>query len=285
MNKLLLSNNKYLVWDEYGAPNGEPVFYFHGALGSRLEAETADSIAEDLGIRLIISDRPGYGDSDPQDNFELLDWPDMILQLANKLNINKFSIIGFSLGSNFALACAHCIPDRLLSISLIASLAPYETEVMQKHISADFKPLYDLALTNKEAALQQVSQMATSPEDIYTSVYSSLSECDKTLFDIEHIQTHYKKSLTLAFKNGVLGLINDLQNITRPWQFDLDNIELPIDVWHGRDDASVGYAIGEYVSRKLKNSSFHPQDNSGHYFIFDKWNDILKSLKLRAPLT
>lgn len=279
MNQLLLSNNKQLAWNEYGVPDGEPVFYFHGAIGSRREAKAADKIANNLGIRLIAPERPGYGDSDPQDNFKLLDWPSLVLQLANKLNINQFSIIGFSVGSNYALACAHSIPERLSKLTLVGGLAPYQTEVMQKHISPDFKPLYDLSLYDEDAALQQMSEMAASPEGLFNIIHSTLSLCDKTLFEQDHIRTHYKRSIYLAIKNSVFGCANDIYNLTRPWQFDLAEINLPVNIWHGRNDKLIGYAIGEYLSTKLTNSSFYSQDDSGHYFLFDKWHDILKSIK------
>lgn len=282
MNMLDLSNGYQLAWNKYGESNGEAIFYFHGLPGSRLEAQAADAIANDLGIQLICPERPGYGDSNLLDNFRLLDWPAVVSQLADKLNLERISILGFSVGCNYALACAHSIPKRLSKISLIGGLAPYQTEVMQNQISADFKPLYDLSLADENAALQQVTQMGTSPEDLFNIIQSALPPCDKTLFEQRKIKSHFKNSIHMAIKNGVLGCVSDILNLTRPWQFSLTDINLPIDIWHGREDKSVGFAIGEYLASELKNSTFHPQDNCGHYFLFDKWFDVLKSVKKGA---
>ena len=279
---MLLKDKSRLAWAEYGASDGIPVFYFHGTLGSRLEAEMANGIAHDLGVRLIAPERPGYGDSEQQNNFRFLDWPSVLVQLADHLDVNQFSVLGFSVGCNYALACAYSIPERVSTLSLVGALASYETEVMQNHISADFKPLYDLSLADEKATLQQLMQMAVSSDDLFNIIQSTLPPCDKALFEQDHIKTHYIKSIRLSIKHGVLGCMNDIYNLSRPWGFSLSNINLPIEIWHGKDDKNVGYKVGEYLASELKNITFYPQDNSGHYFIFDKWNDILEIIKQRS---
>lgn len=282
MGKLLLDDKHKLAWAEYGAPDGEPVFYFHGVLGSRLEAQPADEIARDLGIRLIVPERPGYGDSDPQHHFLLLDWPGVVSQLADRLNLKRFSILGFSGGGAYALACAYKIPERIKRITLVGSMAPFETEAMQNHICADLKPLYELAATDEAATLQQLSKMVTSPESVMAVVEATLAPCDKALFKQDNIQDDYLKNLSLATKNGVQGVANDLRNMALPWQYRLGDIQLPIDIWHGREDNNVGFSIAEYLDGVLNNTSAHFLDNCGHYFLFDHWYEVLEHSKLRG---
>ena len=275
MNILLLDNKKRLAWNEYGAPDGEPVFYFHGTPGSRLEAQPADDIARNLGIRLIAPDRPGYGDSDVQDDFRLLDWPDAISQLADELQLRQFSILSFSGGGAYALACAHELAGRINHVTTVGSPAPFETEVMQKHISAEFKPLYELSAANYPAAAQQVSQLANPLDTFMEILQAALPPSDKVLFEQSSFHKHYLENLTLATTHGVNGIVNDLRNLTLPWQFDLEDIQPPIDLWHGRDDKSFGFAIAEYLSNTLKNTSTHFLNNNGHYFLFNQWREIL----------
>ena len=275
MKRLLLNNKYQLAWNEYGSPDGEPLFYFHGTPGSRVEPQAANDIARDLGIRLIAPDRPGYGDSDVQDDFRLLDWPDCISQLADNLQLKQFSILSFSGGGAYALACAHELADRLKRITIAGSPAPFETEVMQEHICAESKPLYELSAADYPAAIQQVSQLVNSLDTFLEILQAPLPPSDTVLFEQDSFHQHYLENLTLATTHGVNGIVNDLRNLTLPWQFNLEDIQLPIDIWHGSEDRSFGLAIAKYLSNTLKNTSTHFLDNSGHLLLFTQWKEIL----------
>ena len=275
MDTLILDNKYQLAWNEYGSPDGEPLFYFHGTPGSRVEPQAANDIARDLGIRLIAPDRPGYGDSDVQDDFRLLGWPDCISQLADKLQLQQFSILSFSGGGAYALACAHELAERLKHITIVGSPAPFETEVMQKHISPEFKPLYELSAADYPAAVQQVLQLTNSLDTFLEILQATLPPSDKALFEQDPFHKHFLENLTLATTHDVNGIVNDLRNLTLPWQFNLEDIQLPIDIWHGRDDKNFGFDIAEYLSNTLKSTSTHFLNNNGHYFLFNQWREIL----------
>jgi len=279
MNSFLLENHHQLAWNEYGASGGEPVLYFHGLPGSRVEARPADSIARDLGIRLIAPDRPGYGGSDPQDGYHLLDWPDAISQLADRLNIGKFSILGYSGGGPYAMACAHEIGDRIKRLSLVSSPAPFNTTVMQQYFNLDFKPLYELAVTDSYAALQQVSLLASTPEALLDLMRSQLPSSDSTIFTQESFQNQYLENLSLAIHKGVKGIVGDLYCLASPWQFSIENIDTPVDIWHGHEDRNCGFPIGEYLAETIHDTSTHFLDSKGHFYIFEKWSDVLENIK------
>ncbi|MCW8956460.1 MAG: alpha/beta hydrolase [Gammaproteobacteria bacterium] len=278
INSLLLDKKFQLTWNEYGTPDGKPVFYFHGAPGSRLEAFSADSIARELDIRLIAPDRPGFGDSDPQNNFRLLDWPDAIAQLANHLNLKQFSILAFSGGGPYALACAHAMPERIDQLTLVSSIAPFNTEAMQNYVNAAYKPLYELAAADYSAALQQISQIASTPEDLLDVIKAPAPSFDLALFDQQDFHAHYLNNLSLTIHNGIDGIANDLRNFALPWGFDPTNIQLKINIWHGQNDHHVGFPIGEYLSNSLKNTATSFIHDAGHYFLFEHWQEILQQI-------
>ena len=58
---ITLQDGRHIGYAEYGEPNGNPIFYFHGFPGSRLEAGHFHDIAIDNNCRLIGIDRPGMG--------------------------------------------------------------------------------------------------------------------------------------------------------------------------------------------------------------------------------
>jgi len=121
---IVLRDKRRLGFAEYGDASGKAVMHFNGSGGSRLEHPQDHSILSDLDVRLISTDRPGHGISDPQPGRKLLDWPDDIGQLADHLGVDKFHVMGWSAGGPHALACAYKMPDRILAGALISGLAP-----------------------------------------------------------------------------------------------------------------------------------------------------------------
>ncbi len=100
--RIKLRDGRALGYAEFGSPEGEPVFYFHGFPNSRVDwlISDPDDAAGALNTRIIAPDRPGYGLSDYQRGRKLLDWPQDVLELANALQIDKFAVLGISGGGS-----------------------------------------------------------------------------------------------------------------------------------------------------------------------------------------
>jgi pimeloyl-ACP methyl ester carboxylesterase len=96
---LRLRDGRRLQVLEIGKRNGFPIFHFHGNGSSRLEIFTVESRAEPLGLRLICPDRPGIGGSDSKPDYQLLDWPDDVVDVADQLGVKCFAVEGFSGGA------------------------------------------------------------------------------------------------------------------------------------------------------------------------------------------
>ena len=106
--------------EEYGDPDGPVVLYFHGWPASRLEA----GLISDLPVRLLAFDRPGYGRSSPQPGRTLLDWPRDVANVADRLGLDRFHIVGLSGGAPYAAACAYALPRRVLGAALVCPVPP-----------------------------------------------------------------------------------------------------------------------------------------------------------------
>src|SRR5439155_13530283 len=80
-----LPDGRALAYVQRGDPAGQPVLYFHGIPGSRLDAWGPDDLVARLGVRLVAVDRPGFGRSDPWPGRRLLDWPADVVHLTDAL--------------------------------------------------------------------------------------------------------------------------------------------------------------------------------------------------------
>jgi pimeloyl-ACP methyl ester carboxylesterase len=121
---LTLKDNRTLGYAEVGDPQGKPIFLFHGLHSSRLEVALVAKKMKESGIRLIGVDRVGIGLSTFKGNHTLFDTVDDVVELANHLNIEKFSVLGTSSGAKYALACAMIIPKRLYAVFCLSAGVP-----------------------------------------------------------------------------------------------------------------------------------------------------------------
>ena len=282
MVRFLDKNEHILSCSQLGRNDGEPLFYFHGMPGSSIESNPASQIADQCGIRLIAIDRPGYGESDRQPSLHLSNWGGVVSQLADSLELEQFSVLGFSGGGPYALACANELSARVKQVFLVGSLAPFETSAMQVHINADFKPLYELARDSRELASEQISLMAETPEILMGIMQTALPAPDQAIFERVEFRKDYLRNLSRALLSGVDGLVDDMHRVTKPWEFELTDIKTPVDIWHGREDRNVGLAIAEYLAATLPNTTAHFLDACGHFLLFSQWEEILGLVKLRA---
>jgi pimeloyl-ACP methyl ester carboxylesterase len=112
-----------LSWSKSGNAAGPVVVYFHGT-GNAKQDIPFPAIAEGLGIRVLMADRPGYGTSAPMPDASLLDIGRVVLGDLDDQNVEEFSVLGWSGGGPHALACAAVAPTRVRAVGLLSSWAP-----------------------------------------------------------------------------------------------------------------------------------------------------------------
>lgn len=123
--RIELADGRTLSYVDQGDPEGTPLLYFHGGPGlSRLRTVEHEAAAA-CGPRLLAPHRPGYQGSDPRPGRRIADWPDTIAEFADRLDLDRFVVVGFSNGGAHALACACKLGDRLLGAGIASGFAPF----------------------------------------------------------------------------------------------------------------------------------------------------------------
>jgi hypothetical protein len=102
---------RVLSVEEFGDPDGKPIFWQHTEVGSRVSASILHKPAFELGLRVICIDRPGHGLSGRNPRLKsLMDWPKDVAAVADALRIKRFGVAGWSGGAPFALGTSVCGP-------------------------------------------------------------------------------------------------------------------------------------------------------------------------------
>lgn len=273
---ILLPDGRRLGYAEYGAPNGSPVLFFHGAPGSRhIHADMAD-IAAQRGVRLIAAERPGYGLSDPQPGRAMPDWPDDVAALTDALGIAKFAIIGFSMGSTYALACASRLPLRVTKVALAGAFSPLDAPGVMTGMSPTCSGLFSLAQSDPEELKKSLSPLAGSAAVLLAAMSASLPEWDRN--EVNKRMAEFEKEYAQTLRGGIGGVVSDFVLASGNWGFPLDSINTEIHLWCGTGDCNTPPAMTAYLSSILPRSRTFMLPDEGHLSLYVHWEEILQRL-------
>ncbi|MEM6426919.1 MAG: alpha/beta hydrolase, partial [Cyanobacteria bacterium P01_D01_bin.128] len=233
-NLLTLPNDRQLAYAEYGDPNGHPVFYFHGGGTSRLEPLLlGDKEFTRLGLRLIAPDRPGIGQSDFQPNRGFSDWTKDVIFLADTLGLDKFSVLGVSSGGGYVAACAAKIPDRLYSAVVVSGAWEFTTADLMKSNRWSFLLIKYLPWLYRVSMKLTQRSLNGSPAKILETLEKRLPAPDYAVLKSPGRIEKSCEALNEGLRSGTLGTAWDLQLYFRKWDFNLDEIRMPITLFYG----------------------------------------------------
>ena len=269
---LQLKNGRHLAYCEYGSTTGRPVFFCHGWPSSRTMAQLTDVAAQELNVRIISPDRPGIRDSGFQPNRRLIDWPDLVKELADYLGIEQFRVLAISGGAPYAYATAWKASDRVKAVA-IASGAPPIADL------SDHSGL--LALYRKMIWLYRNSRPMLRAFFYLTGALASirpparlrplmlrilrLQRCDATSLEDSVAFEACFESQRGAWRSSVKGLIHDAEIFGMPWGFRLEDIDVSVRLWHGTEDRAFSIEVAKYVASRLANCVPHFIEGEGHY--------------------
>lgn len=280
-----LPGGRSIGYDEYGKADGPAVFVFHGNPGSHLDVLYAGRAALDsLPVRLIAPDRPGIGLSDPQPHRQIGDWPADVNQLADALGIGRYAVIGGSTGGPFALGCARLSPQRITAAGVISSLAPPDGPRETKPVGTA-RMYFKLARRVPPLCRAQLWLMAkglNEPVRLVREATKAMPAPDRALLAEPEAQQALLASLAEGLRTPA-GLAQDAGLAARPWGFALEEISLPMHIWHGEADGNSPVAAARYLAQAIPNSLPRILPDEGHFSMLRHLPEMVQVMTAADP--
>jgi pimeloyl-ACP methyl ester carboxylesterase len=278
--QIVLRDGRRLGYAEYGDPGGAPVLYFHGFPGSRLEARPAHSIALAMNVRLVAIDRPGYGLSDDLPGRTLLDWPGDVVELADQLALERFSIIGVSGGGPYAAVTAARIPQRLRAVAIACGLAPLVDPQSGSGLPKLRGAPGFFARRSPRLACMLLATAAPfirrHPEGLLFHFRERSTPADRDVLARPEVWKSFCDSLSEAFRSGSKGAVRDLQLYSRYWGFRLQEIRSEVQLWQGELDTIIPAEMGRYYEREIPDCRASYHSDEGHLsLVFNHIDEML----------
>ena len=266
-------DGRTLAVADAGNESGPAVVVNHGTPGSRLLWRELIEDAEARGMRLIGYDRPGYGGSDPQPGRTAADAAGDVGAIADALGIEQLAVEGGSGGGPHALACAALLPDRVVAGASLAGVAPYPAEGLDwlDGMGQDNLDEFAATLAGREALERylgkKVSEMLTAePKAIAEALLSLLSPPDRAVLTGE-LAEYFHEATRVGVEEQLDGWIDDDFVFVNPWGYRLEDIRVPVQLWHGAHDRFVPIAHGRWLAERIPGVDAHLTDEDGHLTI------------------
>lgn len=270
---LRLADGRDLDVLESGPRDGKALVFHHGTPGSCVPFRAMVAAAHQLGLRLVTTSRPGYGDSTRHPGRSVADVAADTAAVLDAVGAERCLVAGWSGGGPHALACAARLADRVDAALVIAGVAPCPAEGLDwmAHMGEDNVVEFSKAIEGETAlrpflneAREQLRHATAA--DIVTAMDSLLPAVDRALLTGEmgeDMAANFHEGLRV----GADGWLDDDMAFVKPWGFSLAEVAAPTLLWQGTADLMVPVGHGQWLAERIPGVVAHIEDSEGHLSI------------------
>lgn len=238
---------------------GRPLVMIHGwAMHVGIWREFARQLAEHRQV--ICLDLPGHGRSETIDNFALPDIADALLEVVP---VQKFSLLGWSLGALVAIEIADRFPDRVESLCLLAGNPKFVQDDDWPGVKFDVMDAFvallesDVRLTLIRFLALQVNGLADGKR-LLALMKLTMQECNAPSVEV------LRSGLDILEKSDSRAV--------------LQRIQCPVRVVLGDRDKLVPLGCGVALKTLKPEIELHVLENAGHVLFLSHERELLEIL-------
>jgi len=276
-HRVTLPDGRTLALAEYGRPDGPVVVFLPCAPGSRLiDPDPAATAA--AGVRLLVVDRPGYGESSPVAAGVASTLPaladDVAIALAS-LGVTNAGVVGWSNGGSVALALAARHPALVRALVLVGAPGPDDdvpwVPDAYRQVNRALRP------DPPAAAAKLAPYFADVVSDPAASIETmAAGPADEAVLADPVRRAQVLTMLTEAFRQGPAGVVSDIVAVNiSPAGFDPASVGAPTTLVYGTADVMVGPEHGHYWAGLVPDAELGLVEGAGHLVALTHWADVL----------
>jgi pimeloyl-ACP methyl ester carboxylesterase len=274
------ANGIDLYTESFGNPSDPPILLIMGAMASAVwwpEAFCRQLV--ERGRYVIRYDHRDTGRSvsyEPgQINYSVEDLADDAVEVLDAYGIERAHLVGMSLGGFLAQLIVLKYPDRVLTLTMIASerlgpgdpdIPPVDQKILDYHAQAGALDWSDNeAVVEWQVGGWRLLSGSERPFDEATIRALSVQDVNRT-------------------KNLITSMNHALLAGGEKWFNRFDEIRVPALVIHGTDDPVLRYAHGVALAKALPQAMLLTLEGAGHELHRNDWETIIDSIDRHTTL-
>lgn len=275
-DRITLEDRRTLAFATLGPPEGFPVVYLHGGVGTALTPTLAlrQAVARH-SMQWVAVSRPGFGASAPHPLRTMQSVARDIEELAAQRGWTRIAVVGVSSGGPYALACAAALPRLVGAVAIAASLSARCPPHAVDGLPAPTRAFMRALAARPEASIRVLDRAARALHRFeWLLAWLAGPARDEPLL-----------ALSAATRAGVRGAVEDFLVCGRPWGFDPTEITAEVHVWHGLQDRIAPAEHAWQLAAALPNCRVHVDPGEDHFFFRRRSAEIAAQLVEAARAT
>jgi pimeloyl-ACP methyl ester carboxylesterase len=230
-----------------------------------------DGAARAAGVKIIALERAGYGASDEKPGQRIVDYPDDVAAALDFFGVARCAVMGVSGGGPFALACGARIPERVSQVLLVSGLGPFD--VARGHGGHVFRLLATMASRPRlcrfvYGVMRAMGRIA--PGLGLAMLTLQMPPLDRVVLRRRFVWNAMRDfMMTEPLKNGVARAVWETHLYAHDWGFALDDVKVPVRLWHGEADLHVPVQMGRELAARLPSCTSTFVKDGGHLCVVD----------------
>ncbi|WP_084127410.1 alpha/beta fold hydrolase [Demequina sp. NBRC 110054] len=271
MERLSLEHDGRAVgWYDAGTGGGDALalIWHHGSPNIGEPPEPLFSLADELGIRMLGFDRPGYGGSDAMPARSVADIAPLAEAVADAAGAERFAVVGHSGGGPHALACAALLPSRVSAVVTLAGVAPLVApEDGPSGLGTSWwDGMHSVGTAELKAALKggEALEELLASEEWDPSTFT-----DRDLEALDGRWSWFNRIAAAGVETGVGGLVADDLAFVRPWGFSVTDVTASTRIVQGDEDRIVPVQHGGWLAEAVPEAEYQVRSGDGHLTVVD----------------
>lgn len=285
--RLVRPDRRTVAWTETGTLDGRPVLRLPGTPGSRLWLRADQTPWVERGLRIITTERPGFGASSRLPGRGFAQPADDLAAILDELGIDRLPTYGSSGGAPHILAFAARHPDRVAAASVVAGVAPIDDGEVEQLIGVNAEG-FRLAMAGDIAGMRRLlaplrEALLADPLASFRDVMHTAPPLDQQIMRDAAWQATLELGIREALRPDVDGWVDESMLMLSDWpEIDLQAVQASVTWWHGERDRNAPLSAVRRVVAQLPNARLVVWPGAGHLNAYRLEGEILDELLARS---
>ena len=281
-------DGRVVAWTEWGPPDGRPLLRVPGTPGCRLSLRADRTPWEQRGLRVLTTERPGFGASTRLPGRGFAAPADDLAAILDHVGLDSVHVTGGSGSAPHELAFAARHPERVRAMTIVVGAAPILDDETERLIGVN-ATAHRLVRAGDIDGLHRLldelrAGLLADPIAAFRGIMDRAPEADRAVMSDPLWQEGFTAATLEALRPGVDGWADETIAIDEPWDdVDLDAVRTSLTWWHAAGDANAPLTAARRLLERLPHARLVLfGDEEGHMAPYHREGDILDELLARG---